>query len=132
MNIPAPWPADIELRATRAAAAASHRRQVGAAVVALRNARERWAPVAALANEDMHHDRRLWQAPSVAEVAAAARVDFDAAMQDGLTIEHERESAVTLDANPTLAHALRRWCHDSRCGSQRRRRPCFRASYWRP
>lgn len=52
-------------------------------MVALRSAKERWAPSAALANEDMHHDRRLWQAPSIAEVAAVALEDFDAAMQDG-------------------------------------------------
>lgn len=48
-------------------------------MAALRVARERWAPLAALANENRHHDRR---ARSIAEVAAAALVDLDAAMQD--------------------------------------------------
>lgn len=136
MNIPAPWPDDIELRATRAAVAASHRRHVGAAVVALRNARGRWAPLAALANEDMHHGRRLWQAPSIAEVAAAALGDFDAAMQGGHEADDRARAKIRrhfgCEPDPgACASSLVPRLQVRRCGSQRYRRPCSAAFYWR-
>lgn len=67
LNIPAPWPAGVDPRATRTAAAAPHRRQVEAAVAALRAARLRWAPLVALVDDKMHYDRQLWQADAIVE-----------------------------------------------------------------